>query len=220
MNLYSKKNNKLIIYSLDTTIEKIANFKREQMLTIPEEYRVLRAETNDKSSLESCGETIAYKELEYVNIGVPGGIIYHNLKPSTQLDDIKKMILDEYYKVLGPVGRLKKITFNDNSDTQYLLLINEKYKVSFYDYSKWVMSEIINIPRILFVYERFIRGNLLDITDEELKKILDLYTLSTLETIDLKEVYKLDYYRVTEDVDSQISRKLDQSEKILSLIQK
>lgn len=221
MNLYDKKNNKLIIYSLDTTIDKIATFKREQMLTIPEEYRILVAETNDKKCLESYGEKLAYGELEYSKIGIMGGIFYHKLSPSNQLDDVKKMILEEYYKILEPVGRLKKITFNDVSDIGYLFLINDNYRTSMFDYSKAVMTEIINIPRLLFVYERFIRENLLDITDEELRQILELYILSNpLETIDLKEVNKLDSYKVTESTGVQISSKLAQSKRILSLIKK
>lgn len=221
MNLYDKKNNKLIIYSLDTTIDKISNFKREQILTIPEEYRILVAETNDKKSLESYGEKLAYGELEYSKIGITGGIFYHKLSPSNQLDDVKKMILEEYYKILVPAGRLKRITFNEFSNLEYLLLINDNYRASMFDYSKAVMTEIINIPRLLFVYERFIKENLLDITDEELRQILELYTLSNpLEAIDLKEVYKLDSYKVTESTGVQISSKLAQSKRILSLIKK
>lgn len=221
MNLYRQKNNKLIIYSLETSIERIANFKMEQMLTIPEEYRILEAKTNDKKYLELGGEDIVHRELEYTNIDIISGMSYHKLRPSKQLDDVKKMILDEYYKRLGPDGRLKRITFNDFSNIEYLLLLNEKYRVSMFDYNDALMTEIINIPRLLFVYERFIRENLLDITDEELMQILDLYTLyGPLETIDLKEVYKLDFYKVTESTNVQISSKLSQSEKILSLIKK
>ncbi len=131
MNLYDKKNDKLIIYSLDTTIDKIANFKREQMLTIPEEYRILTAKTNDKKYLESSGEDIAYSELEYSKVDIINGMDYYILRASEQLEDIKKMILDVYYKRLGPVGRLKRITFNEFSNIEYLLLINERFNQKF-----------------------------------------------------------------------------------------
>lgn len=221
MNLYDKKNDKLIIYSLDTTIDKIANFKREQMLTIPEEYRILTAKTNDKKYLESSGEDIAYSELEYSKVDIINGMDYHILRASEQLEDIKKMILDVYYKRLGPVGRLKRITFNEFSNIEYLLLINERYQSEIYDYKNAAMNDIINIPRLLFVYERFVRENLLGITDEELRQILDLYTLSPpLETIDLNEVYKLDSYKVTQSTGIQVLNKIETSKKILSLIKK
>lgn len=221
MNLYDKKNDKLIIYSLDTTIDKIANFKREQMLTIPEEYRILTAKTNDKKYLESSGEDIAYSELEYSKVDIINGMDYHILRASEQLEDIKKMILDVYYKRLGPVGRLKRITFNEFSNIEYLLLINERYQSEIYDYKNAAMNDIINIPRLLFVYERFVRENLLGVTDEELRQILDLYTLSPpLETIDLNEVYKLDSYKVTQSTGIQVLNKIETSKKILSLIKK
>lgn len=221
MNLYDKKNDKLIIYSLDTTIDKIANFKREQMLTIPEEYRILTAKTNDKKYLESSGEDIAYSELEYSKVDIINGMDYHILRASEQLEDIKKMILDVYYKRLGTVGRLKRITFNEFSNIEYLLLINERYQSEIYDYKNAAMNDIINIPRLLFVYERFVRENLLGVTDEELRQILDLYTLSPpLETIDLNEVYKLDSYKVTQSTGIQVLNKIETSKKILSLITK
>lgn len=221
MNLYDKKNDKLIIYSLDTTIDKIANFKREQMLTIPEEYRILTAKTNDKKYLESSGEDIAYSELEYSKVDIINGMDYYILRASEQLEDIKKMILDVYYKRLGPVGRLKRITFNEFSNIEYLLLINERYQSEIYDYKNAAMNDIINIPRLLFVYERFVRENLLGVTDEELRQILDLYTLSPpLETIDLNEVYKLDSYKVTQSTGIQVLNKIETSKKILTLIKK
>lgn len=221
MNLYDKKNDKLIIYSLDTTIDKIANFKREQMLTIPEEYRILTAKTNDKKYLESSGEDIAYSELEYSKVDIINGMDYHILRASEQLEDIKKMILDVYYKRLGTVGRLKRITFNEFSNIEYLLLINERYQSEIYDYKNAAMNDIINIPRLLFVYERFVRENLLGVTYEELRQILDLYTLSPpLETIDLNEVYKLDSYKVTQSTGIQVLNKIETSKKILSLITK
>lgn len=221
MNLYDKKNDKLIIYSLDTTIDKIANFKREQMLTIPEEYRILTAKTNDKKYLESSGEDIAYSELEYSKVDIINGMDYYILRASEQLEDIKKMILDVYYKRLGPVGRLKRIAFNEFSNIEYLLLINERYQSEIYDYKNAAMNDIINIPRLLFVYERFVRENLLGVTDEELRQILDLYTLSPpLETIDLNEVYKLDSYKVTQSTGIQVLNKIETSKKILTLIKK
>lgn len=83
------------------------------------------------------------------------------------------------------------------------------------------MNDIINIPRLLFVYERFVRENLLGVTDEELRQILDLYTLSPpLETIDLNEVYKLDSYKVTQSTGIQVLNKIETSKKILTLIKK
>ncbi len=83
------------------------------------------------------------------------------------------------------------------------------------------MNDIINIPRLLFVYERFVRENLLGVTDEELRQILDLYTLSPpLETIDLNEVYKLDSYKATQSTGIQVLNKIETSKKILTLIKK
>lgn len=222
MYLYSKdkSKNKLTIYSLDTTIEKISKFKKEQMSTIPETFRVLVATTNRyyKKCLNSNDEDIDYRQLELRVQEIPELFLYHTLEPSNQSEEEKQMTLEKYYKIIEPNGKLKRVTSNSVSEINYLVLMNEDYQ---YSKNCHKMNEIINIPRLLFVYERFIRGNLSSLTDNELNKILDLYTLSEpLDTIDLNEVNKMALYKVTESSETQLLSQLSRTEKILSLIKK
>lgn len=223
MYLYDKNDDKIEIYSLNPDCVKVNNYKREQMEEIPLDKRIVKALTNDIRYLENVNNRVNYSRLNYEYSGLWEDSFYHELKAYGMTNDEKSRqagLLEKYYTKNDLFGnKVLEVSFSLDKDINYLLLTKSYYERKIKENDDYVMDNIINIPKSLYLYELFNRGNFELIDNESLNEILSLYNFSgPIANFSNEELRMLDKFELTTESESSVERKVLKSQKVLSLI--
>jgi len=216
--------NKDSIFLLEPNINKIVDYKFNEISKIPVWNRSFKFATNNKNEeleklangknliIDLDGKSINYdKKFLFFNQ-------YHqiNEKPVWQINlDVNKYIAGdiEDSNIVRVFNYNKKI--NELKYIKYLLISN-KYELK--EKNVFEMDSVINLPESLYLLELLLRGNIDLISDKNLKEQLELFDISCIDSFSLDKLYELDKYGIIDINKEQIDRKIKHSEKILKLI--
>lgn len=226
MYLYQRKNDDLEIYKIKAT-KKLCDYKKAEMNNIPFEMRVMDVKTNDFSkkstNLENAGNSINYYNFVYDNYDSDFHTseysrIYRINEYSDSSDiDCCKEVLNEYYHQKKASGKILEVMNSKDQYINYLLLTRDCFRHGKYES---YMEDIICLPKSLYLLELFLQESFDSLSDDELKEILKLYDIEGLvKKISFKEVKELRKFDIiTKKELNKIERKIEESEKVLSLI--
>ena len=93
MYLLEKKEKSYNVYEFNPIKEKVREYKENEMKKIPQEYRVLKAITNNGYEMEYFSDSLG---LKYILSNKADEFSYHDIVPSTDKESNEK-ILNDYY---------------------------------------------------------------------------------------------------------------------------
>lgn len=228
MYLYQRKNNDLEIIKIKAS-KKIGEYKETEMSKIPFEMRVMDIETNDFSkksdNLENAEDSISYYKFVYDHYDSDFHTseysrIYRldKFSSSTEIKNCKK-VLDKYYHQKKSNGKVLEVINSSDEYINYLLLTEPHYSHSS---RESLMENIICLPKSLYLLELFIQEKFDLLTNDDIAEILKLYEIEGLvkksNFEELEELKKLNL--ISKNEFKKIERKIEKSEKVLSLINK
>lgn len=233
MYLYEKKDDKILVHTLEPDKEAIYDYKTSKIKKIPFEKRVVDVNANilykSANNLEKATNTIEYSSIVFYsydrdfNDSEYSKIISRDEKNVERIYDQYMSFLEDYYESCETSGKLLEVLHTREDFFKYIILTNLKYKYKKNYYDEYVMEDIICVPRSLFFLEKFFAGEYDQLNASDLKKLLELFKyLGVKEEIDYPTLKK------TEDVllvpkkslTKPIDIKVHKSEKVLSLINK
>lgn len=225
MYLFDKCGNKIETYALNPNAERICEFKKAEAENSSLENNFYIAETNSDRCLENAKEYIDYSKINYEEADFFEELPYHKLLQcdlSTEEKAKKLLLLEDYYKTHTiSSNKILKIK-NSIDDINYLLLLAPYYYRKRWSERISMMNNIVNIPKSLYSLEAFIRGQLHNVSDEDLKKIIELYDFCSypVATFNFDDMNLLDQVGLSKGIINSTSKKLEESKRVLKLIKK
>lgn len=225
MYLYEKTDDSIRVHELEPKHEDIYLYKKKQMEQLQPERRVFKASSNYEKFLDLVlkleTREISYPNLDNRENGICGGVLCSRFEPCSMTDKISKL-LDKYYRIgMTSMGNTIKIKDSKYDDISYIL-VTEPYYSTILD--NYVIENIINIPKSLYLFEAFLRNGLFSIhnmNDDEIIRILNLFNFKeNVSSVALDELKKAYYFGVVENHEALLNEKIRESNKVLSLIKK
>jgi len=238
MYLYEKKDDSVDIYTLVPNMDKICEYRKEHMETIPEEERVFKAVCRNNFALnngklfELNGFTNdRVSSIPITKLNKDSGWLtanYHHLLSYDRIGyEIKREqeLIDGY--CMGQIKGIGLVLVTDKKARDYLryLLMTSYYYVR-HDQDS-MMSNIISIPSELFSLEWCMLGGNFDALDDlEFSKIIKLFdfSLEPIDTYSYEDVIKYRNYGLIDEKSETIISRIDdyslRSQKTLTRIRK
>lgn len=200
MYLYGENDDQIEVFEMEPNKKKIAEFKKEEMESIPQEERVITAKTNSDGmrmlSNRDIGEQVYEKKLNQNHSGLWGGNSFHCMETHTTDEKENKRqqkLLKRYYDgdfTEDPVVLLKREA-HDLKVLKYLLLTEKQY---FRHGDILAMKNIISIPKSLYLLQLLEQGNFYHAADEDIQRQLETFDISDepimqISTSELKKMY-------------------------------
>lgn len=228
MNLYDKKGNKIVVYSMQPNKKKIYEFKKWQIQTIPIEKRILKAVTNSTPVFQIYDNYASVKESEVYNKASFLKRKYHDLVeyPATS-SEMKRQneILEVYYNKITSPFRINKVIsdneINKKLEIIHYLLITERYFHDNRASKKKTMNNIISLTKDLYLLEMLLNNKTYFINKEDISKQIELFDFNPepIDIIDM-DVVRNEKLRLIYPEESVLLNKVNQSYKILKYVKK
>lgn len=240
MFLYDKKDNSIDVYDFTASEENLEKFRKEQMEQIPQDERIMFAETHVKLYGETpllkahIGKNFNneillsdYADNEEIKDTDKYGR-YHvlkndkgNDKENDKENDKKHEILLDLY-IHGQFTDRSVVRIQYPEIMKYYLLRRISYGyLGEYDGGKnFKMEDIIQLPESLYLLQLLEQGRFTLLEDKDITKQLELYTLSKIYEVSLEELQKMDTYGITKNSYSNTITKAESDKQFLKRIKK
>lgn len=227
MYLYNLKNGKIEVYSMIPNKSKIYKFRKSELETIRFNNRVLKALTNslllfDNRHIDDCFiDSYVYKKATFFDRQ------YHDLVSSNTTQKVLEYrrinnLLDRYYNDEIEYKIPIRIYNSYLKNETYLLLTNSKYCFVNNKKNLRIMDNIIYMTEDLYSLELLLKEKIPNINDKNLKKIISLFDISLdpKYLIDIEDLKKAEESRIIDFDFKKTMDKVNESQKILTLIKK
>lgn len=210
MFLYDKKQNSIEVYSLKTTKEALIAFRKEELKRI--EHPILSADLLDYSytpilPFEMYKGEYRKQVLSYNSLDTSGSDLHrHRIQVSSQSKRNKEILLDSYY--YGFLGDREIACVRQNNDFRYFLLKNNKYTVSPQHNVYMTMDDIIELPESLYILQMIEQEYFNFVSNNELSKVLEIYDLKYLDSLDVSIIEKMDSFGITNGKQKELLEKI------------
>lgn len=230
MLLYDKKDKDSIrVYEFNGNKEDLMQYRIEEMSKIPENERILEAETYAENwrSISPVFEYYAHVfdeviiPIEQVNAEKSEHSVhgrYHLLKNVNTGSVNERILLDSYY--YGFLNDRNVARIQDLEKIRYLLLKLEIYDSVLYDSRKKIMREIIELPESLYLLQLLEQGKFSLIGDKDISEQLDLFSIDIFNEFSLMELAIMDECGVTENAYERVLEKAKNDAYVLKLVKK
>lgn len=210
MFLYDKKQNSIEVYSLETTNDALMDFRQEELKRI--EHPILSADSLDYSYTpilpfeKHKGEYRKYV-LSYNSLNTPSSDLHrHRIQESSQSKRNKEILLDSYY--YGFLSDREIACASQSNDFRYFLLKNNKYTASPQHNVYRTMDDIIELPESLYILQMIEQEYFNFVSDIELSKVLEIYDLKYLDSLDVSIIEKMDSLGITDGKQKELLEKI------------
>ncbi len=226
MYLYQMKDENVEIYKIIST-RRLCSYKEAEMDKIPFEMRVMDVITNDfsrgRDNLENAEDSISYFKFVYNYVDRDFNTCdyskVYRINEYSSSKEIKeaKRIVSDYSSQKKSVGKVLEVNSSKDEYINYLLLTRSCYT---HHGRESYMSDIICLPKSLYLLELFLQQRFDLLTDEDISEILKLYDIEGLvKKISLEELQDLRKYNIISKKEfKKIENKIGKSEKVLRLI--
>lgn len=205
MYLYSKDDDKINVFSLNPKEDLIEQYKKEEMLKIPEEKRVLKAVTNvDINPLTNFnhGQMVPMSELNF-NKWIWFIKCYHELKSYGKNEQYKaKKVLEDFYKEMINY----KICISPLDDFSFIyFMITKNYYNDIPSFlvgvEKGIMEGIIQIPESLYVLQNVYFGNGKALEHYKIDEHVDFFDFSKspVASFNIRDIATLEAHGVIQE---------------------
>lgn len=226
MLLYERNNDILEVYDFSAKKEVLEEYRKKQMQKIPEDERILTAETcisnwSDTPLFESFSTNYSDKILtsNYADNKSVSENRYHTLKKSNKDTNHNQQLLNFYYT--GNLKDKNMVRIKYLEGIRYLLLKNKSYHfIGENNGRKYQMNDIIQLPKSLYILQLIEQTNFEALKKYDIKDELSLFILSKIEEISLTELQKTDKLNITTGIYDSVTKKADTDHKILKLLKK
>ena len=232
MLLYDKKEDSIDIYSIHGKKEELKKFRKSVLQRHKNDNLFYYLRTNNEKTIQKfeSAKDIDYKFLDYENstpldvgtwstIGQMKEISKYDLQ--TQQEVLEKYIEGDYDSLVPT--RVFEFTWKDDLDCETHRLIKpEEAKVIFQNShgNVWQISNMINLPRNLYLLQLLQQGRYDVLTSENISRQLQLFDIEYLKNIKLSDIQEmLSTGLVNETIESAI-KKAETGSRILQKVKK
>lgn len=221
MYLYDRKTNGYMVYSLEAKDEQIYSYKQNQMKKIDYYKQILSADNY----------TLAYGEVplfelyqdQFDSIIIPQKEVYmsegftnRNLSVTNVDHGTHQELLHDYYS--GRFFSANVARIREFDQIRYLLLTKDKYYRDIHDNRHMKLSNIIEIPKSLFLLQMLQQEKFSFLDQESIFELIQLFSLSKINEISFMELRKMDMCGVTHSSCDTVFQKSENDSKILKYV--
>lgn len=229
MYLYDGDDKEVLVYPIIPNKNKLYEFKKAGVETIPASKRCLQAVTTSNSQVlkrafspEVLQERMTTIKASKLSFGDKFYDTNHDVIPLGGEPNIN--LLETYYKKLGTSNYLEVIDDIDLSPSNIKGLVIEYGFYNFDGYRTYKKSDIINIPKSLLRLEQFMDGCFDQIDEDQIEEFLSLYEGNINHPIYRLSLSEIDqmakYFPQTVALPLQIEDEIKNDAKVMSLMKK
>ena len=234
MNILTNLENEKVIevFSMVSKPE-IMGYRKNHMEKVPYERRLIEAYTDYVKPLEESDVILDDCKVEYWNSGIFGGSESHSLrKPFIDKEKYKIMcdlLTNSYFNGELAEKSAKKIVYSCLTVEQLLakkkelgtldryLLITENYEPITYRIGGSVMSNILVLPKELFLLQLLENGEFEYVSTQQIDEQLRLFDINKVASFNISDINDLISYGIIKS-DSFLSKRMEGGNLILSRV--